>query len=303
MRIDAHCHVAQEPWHGEPWWQGVARLGAAVLPGVEPEMVREGILPAYFDTDGSSQLGAMDAGGIDLAVMLCYDWTTEEHLGPAPVGWREQNAWYRDFAARNPERIRWGFGADPRHDGALEAFRTAVLEDGAICLKLHPANGFLLNDPVVYPFFRVADELGVPVVTHVGPEPAPLYSKWAQPILLDDVAADFPDVRIQAAHTGNALWLEVLAVAGSKPNVYCDLSGWQLRFSRNPRRFYDDVREVLEAVGAHRVMWSTDAPYYRALLSDGDYLKAFTEAPDGVFSDEEIEWITGRTAQAFYGLR
>jgi predicted TIM-barrel fold metal-dependent hydrolase len=302
MRVDAHCHVVQESWHGEPWWQGVARLGAAVLPGVSPEMVRENILPAYFDEDGSSQLGAMDAAGLDVAVMLCYDWTTEEHLGEAPTGWRVQNAWYRDFAAANPGRIRWGFGVDPRRDGAAEAFRTAVREEGAIALKLHPAGGFPLDDPSVYPMFEEARSLGVPVVAHVGPEPGPLYSKWAQPIMLDTVAADFPDVKFQAAHTGNLAWREVLAVAAMKPNVYCDLSGWQLRFNANPARFYQDVREVVDVVGAHRVMWSTDSPYYRAVVSDDDYLRAFTQAPEGVFTADEIESTTGGTAQELYGL-
>ena len=38
MRVDGHAHVVQEAWFGEPWWQGVARIGAAVLPGVEPEV-------------------------------------------------------------------------------------------------------------------------------------------------------------------------------------------------------------------------------------------------------------------------
>lgn len=301
MRVDGHAHVVQEAWFGEPWWQGVARLGGAIL-GVAADAIREGVLPAYFDQDGSAQLGAMEETSLDAAVLFAHDWSLEEHLGPPPAGWREQNEWYRKFAEANPGRIRWGFGADPRHDGALEAFERAVREEGAICLKLHPAAGFPLNDPVVYPFMGKADELGVPVVFHVGPEPGPLYSKWAQPILLDDVAADFPDVRIQAAHTGNLAWRDTLAVASVKPNVYCDLSGWQIRYLRNSKRFYEDVREVLDTVGPGRVMWGTDAPYYRALLPDSDWLRAFTEAPEGAFTSEEVEAIVGGTAAGFYGL-
>lgn len=300
MLVDGHAHVAQEAWVGEPWWQGVARTGEAIL-NVPAETLREAVIPALFDEDGSAHLGAMDEAGVDVSVMFAFDWTTEEHLGSAPVGWPEQNQWYRSFAAANPGSVRWGFGADPRHDGAEEAFAEAVRE-GAVCLKLHPANGFFLNDPVVYPMVERARDLGVPVVCHVGPEPGPLYSKWSEPILLDDLAADFPEVRFQAAHTGGGAWRQALAVASVKPNVYCDLSGWQVRFLRNPTRFYDDVREVLETVGERRVMWGTDSPYYRPLLPDSEWARAFSDAPEGTFTGEEVEAILGGTASEFFGL-
>lgn len=301
MRIDGHAHVVHPDWHGEPWWDGVARLGGSIL-GVPAEAIREGVIPSLWDEDGSGQLGAMDQAGIDVAVMLCYDWTTEEHLGDAPVGWREQNDWYERFAKDHPDRIRWGFGVDPRRDGALEAFEEAVRDRGAIALKLHPCGGFYINDRAVYPFLEKAGELGVPVVFHVGPEPGPLYSKWSDPLLLDEVAADFPDLKLQAAHTGNAAWRETLAVASVKPNVHLDLSGWQVRFRRNPERFYADVREVLDVAGPNRVMWGTDAPYYRTLVSDDDWLKGFEGAPKGMFTEEEMDAVLGGTAAAFYAL-
>ena len=223
-------------------------------------------------------------------------------FGRAETGWREQNEWYRAFAARHPDRIRWGFGADPRHDGALEAFRQAVREGGAVCLKLHPANGFALNDPSVYPLVEAAGELGVPVVFHVGPSPVPSHSGWSDPSLLDAVAADFPDVPMLAGHTGNTLWREVIGYAFYKPNVFCDLSGWQVRFAGNPERFYGDVREVLETIGPERVLWGTDAPYYRGAVPDDTFLQALTDAPEGTFSAEEVEAICGGTAATFFRL-
>ncbi len=302
MFVDGHAHAAQESWIAEPWWQGVAKAAEEVLPGVTAEMVRATIVPALFDPDGSAQLGSMEAAGIDVAVMFNFDWSQADQLGPAATAWQEQNDWYRRFAAEHRDKIRWGFGVDPRRSGGIEAFEKAIAEDGAVCLKLHPAAGFHINDPAVYPFMETARDRDVPVVFHVGPNVSPLYSKWSEPMLLDQVAADFPDVRIQAAHTGNAAWREVLAIASVKPNIHCDLSGWQPRFARNVPRFYADVKEVIEVVGAHRVMWGTDPPYYRPLVSDADYLKAFTEAPEGTFTLQEVEWITGRTAQEFFKL-
>jgi L-fuconolactonase len=94
----------------------------------------------------------------------------------------------------------------------------------------------------------------------------------------------------------------VLAVAALKPNVICELSGWQTRAQRTPERFRENVREVLEVVGPHRVMWGTDSPHYRPVLADDDFIKVFAEAPEGSFTPEEVDAILGGTAAAVYGL-
>jgi uncharacterized protein len=142
----------------------------------------------------------------------------------------------------------------------------------------------------------------VPVVFHVGPLPRPLDSRFSEPRLLEAVAEDFPDLPLQAAHTGNEAWREVAEIASRRPNVFCDLSGWQLRSAQDPERFRRDVRAVLEAVGAERVMWGTDAPYFRPVVPDSEWVRAFTQAPDGTFTEEEVKAILGGTAARFFGL-
>lgn len=300
MRVDAHAHVLQEGWFGEGYWQALARTGEALL-GVPAALIREGAIPGYFDPDGSSQLGAMEAAEVDVAVAFPFDWTLAD-LGPVAADWRQQNQWYAGLAARSDGRIRWAFGVDPRHDGALAAFEEAVKDRGAVGLKLHPSAGFAIDDPVVGPLVAKAGDLDVPVIVHVGPQISPLLSSWSHPTLFDSLAAEFPAVRFVAGHTGNQLWRDVVAVASVKHNVWCELSGWQRRFQVNPDRFDDHVREVLEVVGPGRVMWGTDAPHYRALLPDDEWARAFTDAPEGTFTDEELEAIMGETAAELFGL-
>ncbi len=301
MRVDAHAHAIQERWHPEAWWQAVSRRGAEVL-GVPAALIRDTVTPALFDEDGTGQLGAMDTAGVDVAVMFGYDWSLETHLGPPEVGWREQNDWYADLAGRSDGRVRWGFAVDPRHEGALEAFEEAVRDRGAVCLKLHPSGGWAIDDPVARPFLEAAGELGVPVVFHVGPAPEPLDPRWAEPRLLDPVAAAFPDLPILAAHTGNELWRELLEVASRRPSVHCDLSGWQLRLHKSPDSLHAEVREVLDVLAADRVLWGTDAPYFRALVSDDDWVRAFTEAPPGTYTEGELEALLGGNAVRLFGL-
>ena len=103
----------------------------------------------------------------------------------------------------------------------------AVSELGVVGLKIHPAAGFFPNDPVVYPMYHKALDLGLPVMVHTGPEPKPLYSRHCQPVYLDDVAADFPDLTIIMAHAGLSAWWQEAGIASVCPNIYLDISGWQ----------------------------------------------------------------------------
>lgn len=296
MRVDAHCHAARREWYGEGWWRALAERGAGAL-GVPAELLLESILPAMFDDDGSMQIAAMDQAGVDVAVMFAFDWSLHDRVGGGDVDWRVHNAWYEQTAARNPGRIRWGFGVDPRHEGAVDAFRDAVGR-GAVCLKLHPGGGFALDDPVARPLLEAARDLGVPAVLHVGPLPKPLDSSLATAGRLDAVAAAFPDLRIQASHTGNDEWREVVAVAERRDNVWCDISGWQEHTREDPGPIRSRIREVVDRVGADRVMWGTDAPYYRPLVPD-DAWAGFTEES---LTDAQRADVMGGTAARFFGL-
>lgn len=301
MRVDAHAHVVQEDWVGGEWWDAYADEAARQLE-VPAESVRELIVPAMFDEDGSSQLASMETAGLDVAVAFPFDWTRAPGLSPATVGWREQNAWYERFAARNPGRIRWGFGADPRHDGALDAFVDAVESRDAICLKLHPGGGFRIDDAVVQPFLERARDLGTPIVVHVGPLPPPLDGSGADPALLARVVERYPDVPFLAGHCGNEAWRETVEALRPVANVSVDLSGWQARYLQDPAEFYLNVRAVVDAFGPERVLWGTDPPHYRGAVPDADWVAAFADAPSGTFGDGEVEAILGGSAAGFYGL-
>ncbi|MGH2684451.1 MAG: amidohydrolase family protein, partial [Actinomycetota bacterium] len=299
--VDAHCHAEQEAWRPESWWMAVSERGAEIM-DAPAQVLREMVVPALWDPDGSAQLAAMDEAGLDVAVMFPFDWSLEERLGRPETGWRQQNEWYADLADRHPDRVRWGFGVDPRQDGALEAFTEAVRDRGAVCLKLHPGGGWRMDDAVAHPFLERAGQLGVPVVMHVGPLPAPLDSSNAAPELLDAVAGGFPDLPIQAAHTGNTEWPAVVRVAERRANVYCDLSGWQVSLQEGPDALTAKVRRVLDAVGPDRVMWGTDAPYLRPIAPDSAWIDAFAGAPEGTFTADEVEAALGGTASRFFGL-
>lgn len=104
----------------------------------------------------------------------------------------------------------------------------AVVELGCRGLKLFPPyQYFYPNDPIMYPVYEKAQELGIPVMYHTG---ISLFKgsrlKYADPILIDDVAVDFPEMNIVLAHSGRGFWYEAaFALARIHEHVYLELSG------------------------------------------------------------------------------
>jgi hypothetical protein len=122
--------------------------------------------------------------------------------------------------------------------GAREARRLA--ESFAVRgFKFHPnLQGFFPNDRSAYPLYEVIQGLGLPAIFHTGQTGigaqlrggGGVRLKYSNPMFLDDVAVDFPDLRIVMAHPSFPWQDEALAVATHKPNVYIDLSGWSPKY-------------------------------------------------------------------------
>ena len=98
--------------------------------------------------------------------------------------------------------------------------------------------GFFPNDRMAYPLYEVIAEHKLPAIFHSGhsgigtgmPGGGGLRLKYSNPIHLDDVAADFPDMTIIIAHPSWPWQDEALSVCLHKPNVYIDLSGWSPKY-------------------------------------------------------------------------
>ena len=112
--------------------------------------------------------------------------------------------------------------------------RRLVEEYGVRGFKFHPSlQGFAPDDHVAYPLYEAIEELGVPALFHTGqtgigaglPGGGGIRLRYSNPMLVDDVAVDFPELRIILAHPSFPWQDEALAVATHKRYVYIDLSG------------------------------------------------------------------------------
>jgi predicted TIM-barrel fold metal-dependent hydrolase len=146
--------------------------------------------------------------------------------------------------------------------GAREA-RRLVKDFGIRGFKFHPTmQGFYPNDRSAYVLYEAIAECGVPALFHTGQTGVGagmrggmgMRLKYSNPMFIDDVAADFPDMPIILAHPSFPWQEEALSVATHKPNVYIDLSGW------SPRYFPKILVQYANSILRHKVMFGSDWP-------------------------------------------
>ena len=146
--------------------------------------------------------------------------------------------------------------------GAREA-RRLVEHFGIRGFKFHPTmQGFYPNDRAAYVLYEAIAEAGVPALFHTGQTGVGsgmrggngMRLKYSNPLYLDDVAVDFPDMPIVLAHPSFPWQEEALSVATHKPNVYIDLSGW------SPKYFPPILVRYANSLLKEKVLFGSDWP-------------------------------------------
>jgi len=309
--IDAHCHIVDKDWYPERWWIELAKVFVAPvkhLLGVEmtPKQIVEDIMPNFYDPTGEKLIAEMDKSGIDVTVICAQDYGLL--LGDPKVSIEEQNQIFAEVQKKYPKRILAFASVDPRRPGADKLIRRCFEEWKMSGLKLHPSTGFYPNSKEVYKLLDIANEYKKPVLFHTGQIVQPLRSKYCNPMFLDDVCLDYPDLWIQAAHMGFGWRYELYHLGSCKTNLVVDFSGWQVLAQTNYNRFCYALRECLDEFTAERVLWGTDNPYLRTAVPDKDWIQMIkdlpTKAPEGVtFTQEEVEAMLGGNAQRIFGIK
>jgi predicted TIM-barrel fold metal-dependent hydrolase len=161
---------------------------------------------------------------------------------------------------------------------------TAVRQNGFRGLKLYPTyEYFYPNQPLLYPLYAKAQELGIPVMAHTGSSVfAGSRLKYGDPLFWDDVAVDFPELTIIMCHGGRMLWYDRAAsLVRLHKNVYFDVSGLP------PKRLLDYWPD-LERL-ADKVLFGTDWPG----ANIGANLEAFRNLALSEEAKQKILWANG----------
>src|SRR6195952_308178 len=169
-----------------------------------------------------------------------------------------------DAAAAHPD-VLIPFGSiDPaRGPAGVRSARRLVTDHGGRGFKFHPSiQAFAPNDQAVYPLYEELQSLGVPALFHTGqtgigaglPGGRGIKLRYSDPMLLDDVAADFPGLTIIMAHPSVPWQDAAISVATHKANVYIDLSGW------SPKYFPPQLVRAANSLLKHKVLFGSDYP-------------------------------------------
>ena len=273
-------------------WSGITKSRHEVMPMYED----------YVDDIHCNKLvKRMDESGIDLTIINIID---DIDLGFDDEHILQRNKVCSQAARMHPTRVLALAGIDPRRKDASTLVRQCIEEFGMRGLKWHPDFGYYPNSKEAYTVLEVVQELGVPLLTHCGPW---RHAKFVHPILLDDVALDFPNIDIIAAHMGNLWWRDWAALARHRANIYGDLAMWQLMAVSQRPLFRRYLREILDLVGPHQLLFGTDGPVFEPHISNKRWIELIhsllSTNEDGiVFNTTEIDAILGGNAARIFKL-
>jgi len=216
----------------------------------------------YFKEDAPQPTVAAIAEHYRALKMAAVVFTVDAELatGHRPVS----NEEIAEAAAAFPDTLIPFGSIDPaRGVAGVRAARRLVETHGVRGFKFHPSlQGFEPNDRRFYPLYEEIQSLGVPALFHTGqtgigaglPGGRGIKLRYSDPMLVDDVAADFPDLTIILAHP-SVPWADAsISIATHKANVYVDLSGW------SPKYFPPQLVRAANTLLRHKVLFGSDFP-------------------------------------------
>ena len=239
--IDAHIHI--QPFHmmkpdvQETFWHKKDRAEFEALAEDPRKLLRQ-----------------MDADGVERVGLINY-------VSPDVMGFTSVvNEWMTRYASADPARLIPFGSVHPGYTNDPGGETERIIELGARALKVHPphqlfrANAYLDTLPGLAEVYRRAEAAGVPVTIHTGTSVFPgARSRFGDPMDVDDVAVDFPNLKILMAHGGRPLWMDAaFFVVRRHRNVFLEVSGIP------PSKLLEYFPRLEEL--AHKTIWGTDWP-------------------------------------------
>jgi uncharacterized protein len=261
IALDVHTHAeasadqAQDPVTGE-----FLAAAAKYFGGDPPQPTAEAVANYYRERNMAAVIFTID---------------DEAGLGRRRIPNEEIAA----VAAANADVLIPFASVDP-HKGKLgvREARRLIEEHGVRGFKFHPnTQAFWPNDRDVYPLYELIAEAGLIALFHSGqtgfgagmPGGGGIRLKYSNPICIDDVAADIPELKIILAHPSFPWQDEALAIATHKPNVYIDLSGW------SPKYFPEILVRYTNTLLKDKMLFGSDFP----MITPDRWLADFEKIP------------------------
>jgi predicted TIM-barrel fold metal-dependent hydrolase len=196
----------------------------------------------------------LDKIGVARAALINY--VAPEVIGFTP----EVNEFVANYCKADPKRLIPCGSVHPRHTKNVLADMEQIIRLGIRMIKIHPPHQLLFpNDYLngvneLEIIYRAAEANGIPVMFHTGTSIFPgARNKFGDPMYVDDVAVDFPKLKILLAHGGRPLWMDnAFFLIRRHPNVFLDISSIP---PKSLLRYFPRLEEI-----AHKTLFGTDWP-------------------------------------------
>lgn len=261
--VDVHVHAARWPTLAQGWKDWARDFGGG-----------DGVLAAVYSDDGVLRPGALDdylAGqGVDVAVLIC-------EYSPRVTGIQP----FEDLLPildHNRDRFRFLAAVNPLYQRDVRAEVSRQLDHPQCAgLKVHPAHAPLpANDRAFYPAYALCQERGLPVVFHCGSTIFPgAINRYGDPLLIDELFADFPDLTVVLAHGGRGFWYQQAGfLALARDNVWIEISGLP------PQRLPDYYATLGFRRLAPKMIFGTDWPGTPGARANADRVRDLDLDPE-----------------------
>ncbi|MEV4686443.1 amidohydrolase family protein [Microbacterium sp. LWH3-1.2] len=222
------------------------------------------------------------------AVVFTVD--AETNFGHSPLS----SAEIAEGAARNNDVLIPFGSVDPLKATAVDDARRLIEDHGVRGFKFHPTvQGFDPSDPAYAPLYETLQDAGVVALFHTGqtgigaglPGGRGLLLGLSNPMLLDPVAARFPELQVIMAHPSVPWQDEALSVATHKHNTWIDLSGW------SPKYFPESLVRAANSYLKRRVLFGSDFPLLTPdrWMRDAETVGSFKpEVMPGILKDNAL---------------
>jgi uncharacterized protein len=196
----------------------------------------------------------LDTAGVDRAALINY-------VAPEVIGFTAGvNQFISDYVKEDPKRLLSCGSLHPRHSTNILSDVEQLVRSGIRMIKIHPPhqllypNDYLRGVSELEIIYRAAEANGIPVMFHTGTSIFPgARNKYGDPMYLDDVAVDFPKMKILLAHGGRPLWMETaFFLVRRHTNVYLDISGIP---PKSLLKYFPRLNEI-----ATKTLFGTDWP-------------------------------------------
>jgi predicted TIM-barrel fold metal-dependent hydrolase len=266
FKIDPECHLvgdmkSLQHYPGvQMWWKAAEGITRSFNTGMPPNIMEE-LEPHEREknSDPESYIAVMDKYGVDIACLLPESMMDTLHYSSR---WFTNEEMAR-VVESHPDRFMYQPNLSPIKlkgvKNTLWELEYWVKEKGAKIFKYYSPEDTYMNDPELWPVYEKAQELGIVLDLHTGFSWVPPgKSKYALPLQLDDIARDFPELKIVAFHMGYPYCNDLNMVAMSHPNVYPSLSLLMPWAISAPRKFAKILGEAIRCVGTERIIWGID---------------------------------------------